>query len=75
MYILLCLYILLQNRSLYDASKRGDLEEVKRLVNKKADVNWPNPDDVSRTHSISRAGIEMVINLFYDCIYVMKTPV
>ena len=40
-------FVLLQNESLYEASVRGDLEEVKRLVNKKADVNWPNPNRVS----------------------------
>ena len=37
-------FVLLQNRSLFNASERGDLEEVKKLVNKKANVNWPNPD-------------------------------
>ena len=40
-------FVLLQNRSLWDASHRGDLEEVKRLVNKNADINWHNPEDVS----------------------------
>ena len=40
-------FVLLQNRSLYHASDKGDLEEVKRLVNEKADVNWPNPSRVS----------------------------
>ena len=41
-------FVLLQNRSLCYASERGDLEEVKSLVNKKADVNWHNPEyDVS----------------------------
>ena len=35
-------FVLLQNSALWDASYRGDLEEVKSLVNKKADVNWRN---------------------------------
>ena len=39
--------VLLQNRSLYSASERGILEDVRRLVNKMADVNWPNPGWVS----------------------------
>ena len=56
------MFVLLQNKSLYGASERGDLEEVQRLVNKKANVNWPHPYDVSHTLSIYRAGIEMVIN-------------
>ena len=40
-------FVLLQNRPLFDASAEGDLEEVKRLVNKKADVNWQSPSYVS----------------------------
>ena len=39
--------VLLQNRSLWNASRIGDLEEVKKLVNKRADVNWQDPNRVS----------------------------
>ena len=37
---------LVQNRALWDASKRGDTEQVKILLSKKADANW-HPDWVS----------------------------
>ena len=46
MNILLC-SLYQQSRALYRASESGDLAKVQQCVNRGADPNWGNPDEVS----------------------------
>ena len=58
-------FVLLQDRSLWNASVRGDVEELQELVKRGANVNWPNPDNVSP--------ILFVIQVDKDSYYVTAT--
>ena len=47
----LLLFVCLQNQDLYDASDRGDVEEVEKLLSQGADVNYRDLE-VSCVHYI-----------------------